>query len=149
MGHYTALCHNALTGTWHCFDDSAVREVQDSSVQSPNAYLLVYSRKPFQKPKINGLWCVQPKGQIHYGNKYKSTLLLYSDNSCFPVGFFILFVLHHYSPMFVSNVHLLYCLVKLQGEERFIQPITTLRTSEHSQTLIWSSFNKYLWVFGG
>uniref|UniRef100_A0A3B4XNS4 ubiquitinyl hydrolase 1 n=1 Tax=Seriola lalandi dorsalis TaxID=1841481 RepID=A0A3B4XNS4_SERLL len=55
MGHYTALCHNALTQTWHCFDDSVVREVQDSLVQSPNAYLLLYSRKRFQKPKIHGL----------------------------------------------------------------------------------------------
>uniref|UniRef100_A0A3Q1IS44 ubiquitinyl hydrolase 1 n=1 Tax=Anabas testudineus TaxID=64144 RepID=A0A3Q1IS44_ANATE len=55
MGHYTALCRSALTGTWHCFDDSAVMEVHDSHVQSPNAYMLMYSRKPFQKPKINGL----------------------------------------------------------------------------------------------
>ncbi|XP_063738618.1 ubiquitin carboxyl-terminal hydrolase 2-like [Eleginops maclovinus] len=54
-GHYTALCHNALTRTWHCFDDSAVREVQDSLVQSPNAYMLLYSRKPFQKPNLHGL----------------------------------------------------------------------------------------------
>ncbi|XP_067441149.1 ubiquitin carboxyl-terminal hydrolase 2-like [Thunnus thynnus] len=55
MGHYTALCRNALLRTWHCFDDSAVREVQDSLVQSANAYMLLYSRKPFQKPKIHGL----------------------------------------------------------------------------------------------
>ncbi|XP_067352068.1 uncharacterized protein [Channa argus] len=55
MGHYTALCHNTLTRTWHCFDDSTVREEQDNLVQSPNAYLLLYSRKPFQKPKISGL----------------------------------------------------------------------------------------------
>ncbi|XP_074522472.1 uncharacterized protein LOC141787728 [Halichoeres trimaculatus] len=55
MGHYTAVCHSSLTRTWHCFDDSAVREVQDSHVQSSNAYVLLYSRKPFQKPKINGL----------------------------------------------------------------------------------------------
>ncbi|XP_055363140.1 ubiquitin carboxyl-terminal hydrolase 2-like [Betta splendens] len=55
MGHYTALCRNALTGTWHCFDDSDVREVQDNVVQSPNAYVLVYSKEPFQKPKISGL----------------------------------------------------------------------------------------------
>ncbi|KAM8893694.1 uncharacterized protein AB9W97_010704 isoform 1-T2 [Spinachia spinachia] len=55
MGHYTALCHNACTRSWHCFDDSAVREVQDSLVQSPNAYVLLYSRKPFNKPKIHGL----------------------------------------------------------------------------------------------
>uniref|UniRef100_A0A665V5K1 ubiquitinyl hydrolase 1 n=1 Tax=Echeneis naucrates TaxID=173247 RepID=A0A665V5K1_ECHNA len=55
MGHYTALCHNALSQTWHSFDDLVVREVQDSLVQSPNAYLLLYSRKRFQKPKIHGL----------------------------------------------------------------------------------------------
>lgn len=55
MGHYTALCHNALTQTWHRFDDSAVEELQDSLVQSPNAYMLLYSRTPFQKPKIGGL----------------------------------------------------------------------------------------------
>uniref|UniRef100_A0A3Q3JC55 ubiquitinyl hydrolase 1 n=1 Tax=Monopterus albus TaxID=43700 RepID=A0A3Q3JC55_MONAL len=51
MGHYTALCHNTLTRAWHCFDDSAVREVQDNLVQSPNAYILLYTRKPFQKEK--------------------------------------------------------------------------------------------------
>ncbi|XP_057703194.1 uncharacterized protein LOC130922428 [Corythoichthys intestinalis] len=55
MGHYTALCHNALTQKWHCFDDSVVRELQDSHVQSPDAYVLLYSRKPFRNPKIVGL----------------------------------------------------------------------------------------------
>nr|XP_049573836.1 putative ubiquitin carboxyl-terminal hydrolase 50 [Syngnathus scovelli] len=55
MGHYTALCHNTLTQTWHRFDDSAVRELHDSHVQTPDAYVLLYSRKPFQKPKIVGL----------------------------------------------------------------------------------------------
>uniref|UniRef100_A0A3Q1F8W2 ubiquitinyl hydrolase 1 n=1 Tax=Acanthochromis polyacanthus TaxID=80966 RepID=A0A3Q1F8W2_9TELE len=54
-GHYTALCHSAPAQVWHCFDDSIVREVQDSVVQSPNAYMLLYSCKPFQKPKIHGL----------------------------------------------------------------------------------------------
>ncbi|XP_041844274.1 ubiquitin carboxyl-terminal hydrolase 2-like [Melanotaenia boesemani] len=54
-GHYTAVCYNALTQRWHCFDDEVFREVQDSLVQSPNAYMLLYSRKPFQKPKIHGL----------------------------------------------------------------------------------------------
>ncbi|KAG7231815.1 hypothetical protein INR49_010324 [Caranx melampygus] len=51
MGHYTALCHNAVTQSWHCFDDSAVREVRDSCVQSPNAYLLLYSRRRFRRPR--------------------------------------------------------------------------------------------------
>ncbi|XP_061608002.1 ubiquitin carboxyl-terminal hydrolase 8-like [Phyllopteryx taeniolatus] len=55
MGHYTALCHSALTRTWHRFNDSAVRELRDSHVQSPDAYVLLYSRKPFRKPKIVGL----------------------------------------------------------------------------------------------
>ncbi|XP_030579045.1 uncharacterized protein LOC115775708 [Archocentrus centrarchus] len=55
MGHYTALCHHASAQTWHCFDDSFVRELQDSQVQSPNAYMLLYSRKPFQKPTIHGV----------------------------------------------------------------------------------------------
>uniref|UniRef100_A0A3Q3D256 ubiquitinyl hydrolase 1 n=1 Tax=Hippocampus comes TaxID=109280 RepID=A0A3Q3D256_HIPCM len=52
MGHYTALCHNTLTRTWHCFDDSAVRELHDNHVQSPDAYVLLYSRKLFRNPKI-------------------------------------------------------------------------------------------------
>lgn len=55
MGHYTALCHSPVTGTWHHFDDAAVREVQDESVQSSSAYMLLYSRKPVQKPNIHGL----------------------------------------------------------------------------------------------
>uniref|UniRef100_A0A8C2WUY4 ubiquitinyl hydrolase 1 n=1 Tax=Cyclopterus lumpus TaxID=8103 RepID=A0A8C2WUY4_CYCLU len=55
VGHYTALCHSALTRSWHCFDDSAVREVEDRLVQSAHAYVLLYSRRPFQKPKIHGL----------------------------------------------------------------------------------------------
>ncbi|XP_077450810.1 uncharacterized protein LOC144069348 [Stigmatopora argus] len=55
MGHYTALCHNALSQKWHCFDDSVVRELHDGHVQSPDAYVLLYSRKPFQNPNIVGL----------------------------------------------------------------------------------------------
>ncbi|KAM4597263.1 uncharacterized protein V3H82_023383 [Fundulus diaphanus] len=47
MGHYTALCYNSLLETWHCFDDALVREVQERLVQSPNAYVLFYSDKPF------------------------------------------------------------------------------------------------------
>uniref|UniRef100_A0A3P9LHB0 ubiquitinyl hydrolase 1 n=1 Tax=Oryzias latipes TaxID=8090 RepID=A0A3P9LHB0_ORYLA len=50
MGHYTALCYNSLAQTWHCFDDAAVCEVQEDRVQSPNAYLLFYSHKPFHRP---------------------------------------------------------------------------------------------------
>lgn len=55
MGHYTALCHNTVTQTWHYFDDSVVREVKDGPVQTPNAYMLLYSRRPLHKPKILGL----------------------------------------------------------------------------------------------
>lgn len=55
MGHYTALCHNTVTQTWHYFDDSVVREVKDGPVQTPNAYMLLYSRRPLHKPQILGL----------------------------------------------------------------------------------------------
>lgn len=55
MGHYTALCHNTVTQTWHYFDDSVVREVQGGPMQTPNAYMLLYSRRPLHKPKIFGL----------------------------------------------------------------------------------------------
>ncbi|KAK7912426.1 hypothetical protein WMY93_012637 [Mugilogobius chulae] len=55
MGHYTALCFNTVTQTWHCFDDSVVRPVESAMVQSPHAYILLYSRKPFRKPQIQGL----------------------------------------------------------------------------------------------
>ncbi|XP_056135290.1 ubiquitin carboxyl-terminal hydrolase 22-A-like [Lampris incognitus] len=55
MGHYTALCHNPLTRRWHWFDDATIREVQDYFIQSPNAYILLYSRKPFHSPQISGL----------------------------------------------------------------------------------------------
>lgn len=55
MGHYTAVCLSTVTGTWHHFDDATVREVQDGSVQSSSAYMLLYSRKPIQKPNIQGL----------------------------------------------------------------------------------------------
>ncbi|XP_029931748.1 putative ubiquitin carboxyl-terminal hydrolase 50 [Myripristis murdjan] len=55
MGHYTALCRNALTRSWYCFDDSVVSEVQDCLVQSSNAYILLYSRGAFNRPKISGL----------------------------------------------------------------------------------------------
>ncbi|XP_055010305.1 putative ubiquitin carboxyl-terminal hydrolase 50 [Boleophthalmus pectinirostris] len=55
MGHYTALSYNTVTQTWHCFDDSVVRPVEGVLVQSPHAYILLYSRKPFHKPQIQGL----------------------------------------------------------------------------------------------
>ncbi|XP_029702093.1 ubiquitin carboxyl-terminal hydrolase Usp2-like isoform X3 [Takifugu rubripes] len=55
MGHYTALCQSTITGTWHHFDDSAVKEVQEDFVQSSSAYMLLYSRRLFQKPNIQGL----------------------------------------------------------------------------------------------
>nr|XP_046192398.1 putative ubiquitin carboxyl-terminal hydrolase 50 [Oncorhynchus gorbuscha] len=52
MGHYTALCHSSLSSSWHHFDDTAVSEVVDFLVQSPNAYILLYSRQPFHRPNI-------------------------------------------------------------------------------------------------
>ncbi|KAF6732711.1 putative ubiquitin carboxyl-terminal hydrolase 50 [Oryzias melastigma] len=55
MGHYTAVCYNSPAQTWHYFDDAAVSEVQEDRLQSPNAYLLFYSHKPFHRPRISGL----------------------------------------------------------------------------------------------
>ncbi|CAG5858679.1 unnamed protein product [Menidia menidia] len=55
MGHYTAACFSAPAQRWHCFDDAEVRELEEILVQSPNAYMLLYSHKPFQKPQILGL----------------------------------------------------------------------------------------------
>ncbi|CAB1338942.1 unnamed protein product, partial [Coregonus sp. 'balchen'] len=52
MGHYTALCHSTLSSSWHHFDDTAVSEVVDFLVQSPNAYILLYSRQPFHRATI-------------------------------------------------------------------------------------------------
>ncbi|KAM6980599.1 ubiquitin carboxyl-terminal hydrolase 50-like [Aplochiton taeniatus] len=55
MGHYTALCHSALFRSWYRFDDASVSEVQDYLVQSPNTYILFYSRGAFPRPSITGL----------------------------------------------------------------------------------------------
>ncbi|KAG9352240.1 hypothetical protein JZ751_020653 [Albula glossodonta] len=54
MGHYTACCHNAHTRSWHIFDDAVVSEVQDRLVQSLGAYILLYSREKFRRPRILG-----------------------------------------------------------------------------------------------
>ncbi|XP_046898273.1 putative ubiquitin carboxyl-terminal hydrolase 50 [Hypomesus transpacificus] len=55
MGHYTALCHSTLSHAWHRFDDTTVTEIQDFLVQSPNTYILLYSRRPFTRPDVPGL----------------------------------------------------------------------------------------------
>ena len=50
-GHYTCAARNFLTGAWHRYDDSSVREIDISSVLSgsqSSAYVLFYERKAAQ-----------------------------------------------------------------------------------------------------
>lgn len=43
-GHYTAYCKNPETKRWHCFSDSLVSSMSESSVQSREAYVLFYEQ---------------------------------------------------------------------------------------------------------
>lgn len=44
-GHYTAFCKNPTTGNWYSFDDVKVQQLpDDTSIVSPNAYILFYQR---------------------------------------------------------------------------------------------------------
>ncbi|CAF3819843.1 unnamed protein product [Rotaria sp. Silwood1] len=43
-GHYTTYARNFLTGKWLQFNDEIVCEADEKSLQSPNAYILVYRR---------------------------------------------------------------------------------------------------------
>uniref|UniRef100_A0A8D0H3J2 Ubiquitin carboxyl-terminal hydrolase 50 n=1 Tax=Sphenodon punctatus TaxID=8508 RepID=A0A8D0H3J2_SPHPU len=49
-GHYTAFCKNTITKNWYSFDDSQIREIPESSVQTGPAYLLLYSCQAFSIP---------------------------------------------------------------------------------------------------
>lgn len=44
-GHYVAYCRNFATGKWTEFDDSRVREINDSELSAVQAYLLFYVQK--------------------------------------------------------------------------------------------------------
>ncbi|CAF3887626.1 unnamed protein product [Rotaria magnacalcarata] len=44
-GHYTTYAKNFLTNKWLYFNDMIVDEADEKSLQSPNAYILVYRRK--------------------------------------------------------------------------------------------------------
>nr|XP_015198498.1 PREDICTED: inactive ubiquitin carboxyl-terminal hydrolase 50 isoform X2 [Lepisosteus oculatus] len=52
VGHYTACCRNPVTQNWHKYDDAVVSEIPDYFIQSPNAYILLYSCQQFQPPNI-------------------------------------------------------------------------------------------------
>ncbi|RNA29117.1 ubiquitin carboxyl-terminal hydrolase 2-like isoform X2 [Brachionus plicatilis] len=41
-GHYVAYCKNPFNKKWYYFNDQSVKEIQASSLQSPNAYILFY-----------------------------------------------------------------------------------------------------------
>ncbi|KAL2088896.1 hypothetical protein ACEWY4_015795 [Coilia grayii] len=55
MGHYTACCRSTMTRRWHVFDDATVESVHDFVVQSPNAYILLYSREQYSRPRVPGV----------------------------------------------------------------------------------------------
>ena len=44
-GHYTAHAKNVHDGKWHSFDDSSASSVDENSVISKAAYVLIYQRK--------------------------------------------------------------------------------------------------------
>ncbi|KAK0521378.1 hypothetical protein OC835_006903, partial [Tilletia horrida] len=44
-GHYTAYAKNPVDGKWYYFDDSSVRSVEATSVQTTAAYVLFYRRR--------------------------------------------------------------------------------------------------------
>lgn len=53
-GHYTCCVKNERTNNWFSYDDSHVKEVLESKVRSPFAYILFYKRrdimyKPLEK----------------------------------------------------------------------------------------------------
>lgn len=54
FGHYTAYAKNYRDNKWFCFDDSSVREENESSVCTPAAYVLFYKRKDweFKQPEF-------------------------------------------------------------------------------------------------
>ncbi|KAE8209369.1 hypothetical protein CF327_g6637 [Tilletia walkeri] len=41
-GHHTAYAQNPTDGKWYYFDDSSVRQVEASAVQTSAAYVLFY-----------------------------------------------------------------------------------------------------------
>jgi ubiquitin carboxyl-terminal hydrolase 8 len=43
-GHYTAMCRNYELNRWLKFDDTDVKEVNTTSIISPLAYILFYTR---------------------------------------------------------------------------------------------------------
>jgi ubiquitin carboxyl-terminal hydrolase 4/11/15 len=44
-GHYTAHAKNIHDQKWHTFDDSYVGDINESSVISKSAYVLIYQQK--------------------------------------------------------------------------------------------------------
>ncbi|KAL7980080.1 hypothetical protein Chor_001348, partial [Crotalus horridus] len=52
-GHYTAFCRHTLSQNWYNFDDSQIKVIPESSVQTSAAYLLFYSSQAFSAPVKN------------------------------------------------------------------------------------------------
>lgn len=49
-GHYTAFARNKINQQWYCFDDRACREIAESQIITPNAYVLFYLKRDFVLP---------------------------------------------------------------------------------------------------
>lgn len=44
-GHYTAICRNKYSKSWHCYDDSDVSSIGENEIVSEAAYVLFYELK--------------------------------------------------------------------------------------------------------
>jgi hypothetical protein len=44
------------TSRWHCFNDRSVSDLDEASVQSPNAYLLFYVRRDIAGATLQSLF---------------------------------------------------------------------------------------------
>jgi ubiquitin C-terminal hydrolase len=44
-GHYIAYVKNESNNNWYQYDDSSVKDIPESRVRNPNAYILFYQRK--------------------------------------------------------------------------------------------------------
>ncbi|KAG2470476.1 TRPM7 protein, partial [Polypterus senegalus] len=52
-GHYTAYCRDPFTKNWHQYDDEIESDIKEDFVQSPNAYLLFYSKENLPIPCLH------------------------------------------------------------------------------------------------
>jgi uncharacterized UBP type Zn finger protein len=54
-GHYIAYINAGHDHSWYCFDDDCIREMEESSVITPHAYMLFYQRNDVSKGNLSFL----------------------------------------------------------------------------------------------